>query len=232
MGFAISWLAVSGKDSARVLEELALSRTGESEELPEAAVVCASLPRGWFLVFYNTFDSPLASETKLKNLSVGCNVISCQVEEHVMFSSATCHANGVRIWHVEHDAQEGMYNLSTIGNLPPEFGDISAALKMKQDAAGGDAADVNYIHDVPVALAKALTSFRHDEDIDGAVAEPFEILQQGRPTTMQKAWWRVSYARLTIHSTRCRFAARVNSGVRRHSQFADYETSSSTRGFL
>ena len=191
MGFAVSWFAVSGKEPQRVLDELCLSHSGESEEFPESPLTCASLQGGWFLVFANSFDSPFVSEQALSNLSAGCSVVSCQVEEHVMFSSATGYANGARTWHVKHDAQESIYHLVSNGDVPSVFNDIYAALKKEQDAAGGTEADVDYLHDVPVALAKAITSFRHDEDIQGANAEPFEVLQQERPTASAKPWWRV-----------------------------------------
>ena len=191
MGFAISWLAVSGKEPQQVLDELGFTRTGESEEFPESPLTCASLQGGWFLVFANSFDSPIVSERALSNLSVGCSVVSCQVEEHVMFSSATCHENGARSWHVEHDAQEDIYHLVSDGNVPPAFNDIYASLKKEQDDSGGADADVDYLHDAPVALAKAITSYRHDEDIQDAKTDPFEVLQQLRPTASAKPWRKV-----------------------------------------
>ena len=92
---------------------------------------------------------------------------------------------------MEHDAQESIYHLVSTGDVPPALSDIYASLKNEQDAAGGTEADVDYIHDVPIMLAKAITSFRHDEDIQGANAEPFEVLQQERQTPSTKPWWRV-----------------------------------------
>ena len=191
MGFAISWLAISGKDSQQVLDELQLSRSGETEEIPESPVSAVQLPSGWFLIFANEFGSSLVTDHTLQNLSIGCTVVSCQVEEHVMFSSATCHSNGNSKWHVSHDAQESIYQLSTSGDLPPEFSGIYADLKKEQDTAGGDKADVDYIHDVPVSLAKAVTSFRHDEDIQGSNPEPFEILNPRSAPAAARPWWKV-----------------------------------------
>ena len=190
MGFAISWLAVSGKDPQQVLQELQLHRTGETEEFPESPVSAAQLPSGWFLVFANRFDSPLVADGSLQQLSLGCTVISCLVEEHVMFSSATCYSNGKIKWHVAHDAQESIYHLSANGDLPPEFNDIYVSLKQEQDDSGGDKSDVDYIHDVPVSLAKAVTSFRHDQDIQGDSPEPFEILTSSN-SPAAKPWWKI-----------------------------------------
>ncbi len=191
MGFAISWLAVSGKDPQQVLQELQLHRTGETEEFPESPVSAVQLPGGWFLVFANRFDSPLVANGSLQQLSSGCTVISCQVEEHVMFSSATCYFNGKSKWHVVHDAQESIYHLSASGDLPPEFNDIYASLKQEQDDSGGDKSDVDYIHDVPVSLAKAVTSFRHDHDIQGDSPEPFEVLASRSSSASAKPWWKI-----------------------------------------
>ncbi|WP_157489285.1 hypothetical protein [Lysobacter sp. Root916] len=191
MGFAISWLAVSGKDPQQVLQELQLHRTGETEEFPESPVSAAQLPTGWFLVFANRFASPLVADRSLQQLSAGCTVISCQVEEHVMFSSVMCYANGKNNWHVTHDAQEGIYHLSVSGDLPPQFNDIYASLKQEQDDSGGDKSDVDYIHDVPVSLAKVITSFRHDQDIQGGPPEPFEALASSSSPASAKPWWKI-----------------------------------------
>jgi len=188
MGFAISWLAVSGRSPESVLGELGVSRTGRAEEFPESPITCAKLPSGWFLVFANEFDSPLVSERTLGALSAECEVLACQVEEHVMFSSASYHANSQQIWYVEHDAQKSIYHLRSQGRLPGQFDDLFAGLKKQQDDDGGTESDVDYIHDVPVALASSIVSFRHDQDIAGASPESFEVLTR-QPSA--KPWWRV-----------------------------------------
>jgi hypothetical protein len=191
MGFAISWLAVSGKEPQHVLKELQLNRTGENEEIPESPISAAHLPNNWFLVFINEFDSPFVSANSLARLSANCKVVSCQIEEHVMFSSATFYSNGAETWRVAHDAQAGILNLSTSGQLPSEFAGIYTSLKTKQEDAGGDEADVDYIHDVPVTLAQVVTSFRHDEDIPGSEPVPFEVLGQDIAQAASKPWWRL-----------------------------------------
>ncbi len=129
MGFAISWLAVSGKAPEQVLKELQLKRTGENEDIPESLISAAQLPNNWFLVFINEFGSPLVSANSLASLSANCKVVSCQIEEHVMFSSATLYSDGAESWRIVHDAQEGMFNLSTNGQLPSEFAGIYTSLK-------------------------------------------------------------------------------------------------------
>jgi len=191
MGFAISWVAVSGKEPRQVLEELGLARTGDTEEFPESEFTCAALPGPWLLVFANRFDSTITSESMLRSLSRNCEAISCRVEEHVMFSSAVCYSNGSEKWRVEHDAQEDIYHLSTFGSPPPQLNDIHAALKSEQDAAGGQHSEVDFIFDVPVTLAKAITSYRHDEDIQAEEPEPFEVLRPGGTVGNSKPWWKL-----------------------------------------
>jgi hypothetical protein len=191
MGFAVSWVAISGKEPQRVLEELGLARTGEKEEFPESELTCASLPGSWFLVCVNEFDSPITSERVLSSLSVGCKLVSCQIEEHIMLSSATCYSNGSQSWRVEHDAQQSIYHLSTIGSPPPQLAEAHAKLQQEQDNAGGAGADVDYIFDVPVVVAQAITSYRHDMDIEGADSEPFEVLRQAVTARQTKPWWKL-----------------------------------------
>lgn len=191
MGFAISWVAVQGVDPKGVLDHFALERTGESEEIPEAPVTCARLPGGWFLVFVNEFNSSLVADHVLRALSQKGTVVSCQLEEHVMVSSACRYAGGSLVWRVEHDAQKSIYDLTIEGDVPPQFAGIRASLTAQQDDAGGAKADVDYIHDAPIALAQAVTSFRHDEDT-ADTAEPFEVLISAKKSTpATKSRWKL-----------------------------------------
>jgi hypothetical protein len=64
--------------------------------------------------------------------------------------------------------------METSGDLPADFDAIRARLSQKQDAAGRKP-QVDYIHDVPIELAKSLTGFRHDHFPDDGVAR-FERL--------------------------------------------------------
>lgn len=118
MGYAISWVAVKQKEPQKVLEFLNLDRTGAAEEFPESPITCIALPNGWFVVFANKYNSPLVSAKSLEAISKDCLVISCQIEEHVMVSSATCYTNGVCSWNVEHDAQINIYHIALNGNVP------------------------------------------------------------------------------------------------------------------
>ena len=51
---------------------------------------------------------------------------------------------------------------------------------MKQYAAGGKDADVDYIFDIPVVTAESLTGYRHDKTIPELGEKPFEVLNRNR----------------------------------------------------
>ena len=178
MGYSQSWLAVKGKPPAAVLDALSLRGTGTREEIAESPIVGAELPSGWYLVVTDRSGHPLMREQILERLSAACEVVTGDVEEHVMVSVATGWKDGRRVWSVTHDAQRDMEHLDTHGELPATFSGIRDGLRSKQQAAGGRKADVDYIFDVPVELAKTLTGYRHDADIPGTGGHPFEVLAQ------------------------------------------------------
>ena len=182
MGYAQSWLAVKGKPPEAVLETLGLRGTGAREAIAGSPVVGAELPGGWYLVVADGSGHRLMRDPIVQRLSAGCEVITADVEEHVMVSVATGWKDGQRVWSVTHDAQRDMEHLQAEGELPAVFTSIRDRLRAEQQEAGGRRADVDHIFDVPVELAQTLTGYRHDAVIPGAVAEPFEVLVETSST--------------------------------------------------
>jgi len=167
--------------------------TGVREEIPESPLVGATLPRGWYVVVVDRGESLLKDEL-LRRLSAGCEAVGCFLEEHVMYSAAVGWANGCKVWSVTHDSAKARAHLQLEGDPPPALSAIRARLDTKQDAAGGDTADVDYVFDIPVELAKAVTGFRHDEDVEGTEAPLFEVLVSDATAEssakQQRSWWR------------------------------------------
>jgi hypothetical protein len=163
-----------------VLEALGLRGTGTREEIAESPIVGAELPSGWYLIVTHRSGHPLMRDPVLQRLSAGCEVVTGDVEEHVMVSAAAGWKDGWRVWSVVHDAQRDKEHLEAQGELPPAFAGICDALRSKQQAAGGHKADVDFMFEVPVELAKKLTGYRHDADIPGAGDHPFEVLAETR----------------------------------------------------
>jgi hypothetical protein len=193
MGYSLSWLAVSGKPQRAVYDELGFRPTGEREEIPEADLTGATLPNGWCLIVSNR-SGQVASDAAMERLSSsGCELVTCFVEEHVMFSSATGWKDGRKSWSIIHDAQRGIQHLETAGELPPAYGSIRDRLFARQAEENLRKAGLrrplfprkvlaieemgcDYIFEIPIEVARELTGYQHDRDIPEMTGEPFEVL--------------------------------------------------------
>lgn len=177
MGYSSWWLAVSGKEPERVLRELGLNAgREEARHFYDGDVVTGSVPGGWFFVFLNRNAWAWFEEPLILALSAGCRVVTCEAEEHAMYSTATGYSDGRRLWFVEHP-EPGILNVD--GNPPPELGPIAASLRAQQEEADRIDEEVDYIFGIPVELAKSITGFRYDERMpEGAV---FHVLEEPAP---------------------------------------------------
>jgi len=163
VGFKISWLGFSGKSRDEVLATLHLTDTGVWDEANESPISVTSVPNGWTVVWFDRFDHPFAEDASLRLFSRGCTVVAVHVHEGIMFSGTELYRDGVPVWSVTHNAQEGMYDLQTEGTLPGALAEIRARLTDEQDREGGVDAGVDCIFDVPVELAMTLSGYRHDQ---------------------------------------------------------------------
>lgn len=186
MGFSISWFAIQGQDPATIRQELGLHATGQFDEVPDWPICGAQLPTGWYLIFNNCFDH---LDARWNHLSAESELIACQVEEHVMVSEAIGWSRGQEVWSIKHYSQrpEGIYHLETTGILPAVYVSVHDRLMAEQDRSGGRKSDVDYVFDIPLEVARAITGFKHDEDTAGAVENPFERLEQLHPPA--KRFW-------------------------------------------
>jgi hypothetical protein len=162
MGYSISWIALRGTPKAEVLARLRLRDTSELDEANESPASGAELPTGWYVVFLNDLTHPFVTPATLQKLSEGCEVIGCQVEEHVMFSASFHYSNGRQDWSITHDSQKGLYNLELEGATTSFVAELHAAAKREQDKEGGKDGGVDHIFDVPLATAERLCGYRHD----------------------------------------------------------------------
>jgi hypothetical protein len=175
MGFHASWLAVLGKSPEMVRKELGLSETNEREYLPESEVTGVLLPSGWYLVFFNEVLPDEINEAVLSRLSQGAVVMMFIVEETSMVSVARAYADGAHAWEVVHDANNGLEDLEVSGNPPPPFIELKNRLLDQLSKNNGN---VDYLFDLPAELCKAITGFRHDEDIEGIEGDAFTVLER------------------------------------------------------
>jgi hypothetical protein len=181
MGFAISWCAVREGGAEQFLQELGLSPTGETEELPESLISTGKLDTGWRVVWYNKYGCPFLKPEDLAKLSITRDVLLCLVEEHAMASSTELWSSGKKKWWISHEGEHGPKGLSVEGNVPEVFPAIRKEMEDMQLAEGGDDADVDYIFEIPLKVAQSLVGFKHDEDSQHLVGGIFHVMSQAPP---------------------------------------------------
>jgi hypothetical protein len=188
VGYSISWLAVHA-GAAETLAALALHPTGEQLELPEAPFVGALLSTGWYLVVADRCDHALVAEATLKSLPASTDAVSCSIEEHVMFSAASFWSGGRRVWSVSHDAQKAIDHLESWGDLPPFYSEIREAILAQQAREGGAGAEVDFVSDLPLELARRIVGYKHDADGEPA---RFDVLHPTSDSLLarRKPWGR------------------------------------------
>ena len=182
MGFSVTWIAVREENAQRLLEQLALSPTGETEEFPESLISSAKLDTGWRVIWYNKYGCPFLQPDKLRELSRDHDLLMCLVEEHVMASSSELWSSGKRVWWISHEGEGGPKGLSSDGALPECFDEIRSELEEAQRADGGEDAEVDYIFDIPLRVAKELVGFKHDEDCPEMADGRFAVLSRATPS--------------------------------------------------
>lgn len=185
MGVSLAWVGVRGLEHERVLERLSMTAT-ERRAPSYGAEPCGNAnANGWSLIAAGRCDHRIVAPKTLAALSVGCEVIACSIEEHVMFASTELWSNGARVWQVEHRGDDSEDHLATEGTLPATFDAIVEATLAEQAEQGDDGTD--YYFEIPVLLAKSVTGYRYDE---GSEPEPdmFYALEDGMP---RRPWWKV-----------------------------------------
>jgi hypothetical protein len=178
MGYACTWLAVREEFAERLLSQLELEPTGESEEFPESLMSTAALQSGWRVLWHKEYCSTFMEEDTLARLSTEYDVLCCAIEEHVMASSAELWSGGERKWWISHEGIDGPKGLSTEGAMPDGFVETKAEMEREQLAAGGEEADVDYLFEIAPLLAQGIVGFKHDEEPDLLGDSQFIVLRQ------------------------------------------------------
>jgi hypothetical protein len=191
MGWSLSWAALKGGNLQTACAALGLRATGKREETPEAKIVGAALPTGWYVVQFNRTEM---EDRELARLSRSGEVVCCFVEDHVMVSWVSGWRKGNKVWSVLHEPEKGgLLHLDVQGEAPSELKGVADRLIAEQQAAGGEKADVDHVYDVPAELAKALTGYRHDQDMHGLTGDAFEILEREMMPLGSGRRWRWGY---------------------------------------
>jgi hypothetical protein len=153
--------------------------TDERAEFPDARFNGAELPGDWYLVVANRAGPRLQRDDVLGPLSAGCEVITGDVEEHVMVSMASGWRDGVRRWLVMHDAGNGREHLEIEGELPGGFDAVRERILALRREENDDAVDDYF--EIPVEWARELTGYHHDAPFQDDGDARFEVLADARP---------------------------------------------------
>jgi hypothetical protein len=157
----MSWLAVKAASADEACAALGLARAGGDSPFPDYTYSGAVLPTGWYLVVGNDEGYPALLGKDMQALSQAHDIVVCEVEEHVMFSSSACWSGGGRAWSVVHDCEKGPDHLEAEGRLPDDYEATRSECLAEQEEEDDD--EVDFAFEVPLELARRLTGFKHDE---------------------------------------------------------------------
>lgn len=168
MGFSLSWLAVKDISESRILDAFGARKTGKSDEVPDWDLGYMERASAWRFVFVNRDDIEQSFSSCLQKLSSDSELVAVFVEEHVMYSRASCWNNAKVLWRVEHDNERGgLKDIRWEGAVPRCFKGI---YKDMLEQLKNDSEPCDYLFDVPTLVAQDLTGFKHDE-----FAEPADV---------------------------------------------------------
>ena len=150
--------------------------SGSFEEFPNSEATAIEMG-DWYIIIANGDYIETFLKTNLMSLSYDCDAVCCLVEEHVMYSMAEGWHDNKRVWSVLHNSEMEQTHLEEKGELPSLYAAIRSRLVCEQET-GEHKGEADYIFDIPIELAGAITGFRHDRMIKGK-EHPFETLIPG-----------------------------------------------------
>jgi hypothetical protein len=194
MGVSMSWIGVQAMTADELHAKLGLSETEASGKYFDFSIAGLMLPNNWYLLTAERCDHPIISDQVLIELSAMTSIVSCSIEEHVMYMSSALWRGGREIWRVQHrGGDQGIMDLSVRGSPPEAFEDLRARYFARQAAAGGASADVDHIADIPLELARSTVGFKHDEitpGIDNTSFRALRVAPSGLLTEATRPWWK------------------------------------------
>lgn len=167
---------------------MSLADTGEPDEANESPVSLAELGGGEvYLLFFNDIAHPIVEPESLAALSIGCDILGCQVAEHAMACTAFLYSGGALAWEVTHIAEYGADHLAIDGSPPEQLALIQDELRKMWEEDGADPTE-DYLFEVPLSLAAAHVGYRHDQAalLDGETLSFTELVPgDSRDASMQ-----------------------------------------------
>ena len=136
MGAALSYVAIKDRPDSALLKSLNISELSSGTDLHQLygakALNGCDFESGWFVITNYGNPQVLLSPKMLQQLSAKSRLVTCDVEEHVMCSSATGWIDGEQVWSVVYDSQVDDEEIVVTGKLPTGFNEMAAALRKEQ----------------------------------------------------------------------------------------------------
>jgi hypothetical protein len=195
MSYSVSWIAVRGKTPRKIRLALGLQASGVWQPEPDCPIAGAMLTSGWYLVRAEGFTSVLSDPTVGAELSQGCDLVTCSVNEAEHLSAAGQWENGERLWVIRHDGWRGRRSVETYGTLPLGFESIEDELLELEEA------DRDAFYEMPINAAEALTGYRHDAKRTNIKDNGYELLIAGRGSESggMGTWWKRLFSGMNKH---------------------------------
>jgi hypothetical protein len=182
-----SWLAVRGKSPEAVRNELRLRESSlAGDDKLKFQIVGANSDAGWYLIVARGRDHRLIQESLVRNLSLGCEVLTCTAEEQVIFSAATCWRNGSRVWSVTYEGEEDAKDVVIEGDLPFAFSAIHAQFTAQAQAEDAGDALVDPMFEIAVEIVRSVIGYK-PYDVNSGFAGRYKLLE-GFDTPWWKRW--------------------------------------------
>lgn len=180
MGFSICYIA-SKREPETLARDFGLEIAETVTEHPDAAWWTARIGEdGWSVLWCEDMTFGAGARDRIAELSQQDDVILCEVEEHVMWSSAEYWTKGAAAWKVTHNGgDEGVLDLNTEGALPAVFEEIKSknfALQAEEEDDSDYGFGCDYGFEIPLDLAAHFINYRHDDGLEPEDVAGFHIV--------------------------------------------------------
>jgi hypothetical protein len=172
VGFRISYLGAKCTPEA-IAEHFDLAVTHTEANMPDGESWITRLSEsGWSLLWAEEEEFVRTNSKLIKTLSLKAEVVACEVNETVMWSSAEYWRNGTVLWKVTHAGDgDGRYDVSASGALPDQYASIK---QTHMDLQKGDD-EVDFLFEIPLETASLHLGFRHDQVLDSSAVDYYRI---------------------------------------------------------
>ena len=184
MGWKVSWLAVRNQERIAILRSFGLHAIDKAQERPKGVISGSSLPNGYYVLFLDNCFHPFVTPEVLSRVSLGCEIVGCQVEEGIMASASFCWSDGKRIWNVTHEADKGVRNLQIEGTPPKALAELKAeAINLQNKERWIPFLplpwEIDHFFRVPLELSAAVVGYEHDRSKYSWGRPMYEPLAEG-----------------------------------------------------